>query len=204
MKREGIAYGPVIGYTALLIAASGALGWVVTGSWYPLAILLVPVIGIAAYRLISLTPAMFPIILFAVRWGLGPGLMAGFVFGLLQLIFDGAYAWGWQSMLLDYLVAFTPLGLAGLFRGKKWGIFAGTIVGCAGRFLVHYISGVTIYKILVPTAFMQWTFTSPELYSIVYNGSYMLPNTIIALVIAAFLYQPMKKYILGQDIWEKR
>ena len=47
----------------------------------------------------SLTPAMFPIILFAVRWGLGPGLMAGFVFGLLQLIFDGAYAWGWQSML---------------------------------------------------------------------------------------------------------
>ena len=152
----------------------------------------------------SLTPAMFPIILFAVRWGLGPGLMAGFVFGLLQLIFDGAYAGGWQSMLLDYLVAFTPLGLAGLFRGKKWGIFAGTIVGCAGRFLVHYISGVTIYKILVPTAFMQWTFTRPELYSIVYNGSYMLPNTIIALVIAAFLYQPMKKYILGQDIWEKR
>ena len=141
----------------------------------------------------SLTPAMFPIILFAVRWGLGPGLMAGFVFGLLQLIFDGAYAWGWQSMLLDYLVAFTPLGLAGLFRGKKWGIFAGTIVGCAGRFLVHYISGVTIYKILVPTAF-----------TIVYNGSYMLPNTIIALVIAAFLYQPMKKYILGRDIWEKR
>ena len=43
----------------------------------------------------SLTPAMFPIILFAVRWGLTPGLMAGFTFGLLQLIFDGAYAWGW-------------------------------------------------------------------------------------------------------------
>ena len=41
----------------------------------------------------SLTPAMFPIILFAVRWGLTPGLMAGFTFGLLQLIFDGAYAW---------------------------------------------------------------------------------------------------------------
>ena len=73
----------------------------------------------------SLTPAMFPILLFAVRWGLTPGLMAGFTFGLLQLIFDGAYAWGWQSMLLDYLVAFTPLGLAGLFKGKKWGIFVG-------------------------------------------------------------------------------
>ena len=131
---------------------------------------------------------------------LTPGLMAGFVFGLLQLIFDGAYAWGWQSMLLDYLAAFTPLGLAGLFKGRTWGIFAGTVVGCAGRFLVHYISGVTIYKILVPTAFMNWTFTSPSFYSIVYNGSYMLPNTVIALAIAALLYKPMKRYILGQDI----
>ncbi|MGE4277668.1 MAG: energy-coupled thiamine transporter ThiT [Lawsonibacter sp.] len=148
----------------------------------------------------SITPAMFPILLFAIRWGVSPGLMAGFVFGLLQLIFDGAYAWGWQSMLLDYLVAFTPLGLAGLFRGKKWGIFPGTLVGCTGRFVVHYISGVTIYKILVPTAFMKWTFTSPEVYSLVYNGSYMLPNTVIALVIAALLYVPMKKYFLAEDI----
>ena len=148
----------------------------------------------------SLTPAMFPILLFAVRWGLKDGLLAGFVFGLLQLIFDGAYAWGWQSMLLDYLVAFTPLGLAGLFKGKSWGIFAGTVVGCAGRFIVHYISGVTIYKILAPTEFMGTTFTSPEFYSLGYNGSYMLPNTVIALVIAAVLYVPLKKYILAQDL----
>ena len=69
----------------------------------------------------SLTPAMFPILFYALRWGLGRGLGAGFVFGLLQLLFDGAYAWGWQSMILDYLLAFTPLGLAGLFRGKAWG-----------------------------------------------------------------------------------
>lgn len=148
----------------------------------------------------SLTPAMFPILFFAVRWGLSPGLMAGFVFGLLQLMFDGAYAWGWQSMVLDYLLAFTPLGLAGLFKGKKWGVFAGTVLGCAGRFGVHFISGVTIYKILVPTAFMQWTFTSPAFYSVVYNGSYMLPNTLIALVIAGLLYVPMKKYLLGEDL----
>lgn len=148
----------------------------------------------------SLTPAMFPIILFAIRWGLKPGLLAGFAFGLLQLIFDGAYAWGWQSMLLDYLVAFTPLGLAGLFKGKKWGIFVGTVVGCAARFVVHYISGVTIYKILAPTELLGMTFTSPSFYSLVYNGSYMLPNTILALIIAGVLYVPLKKYILAQDL----
>lgn len=148
----------------------------------------------------ALTPAMFPVLLFAVRWGVGPGLLAGFAFGLLQMIYDSAYAWGWQSLLLDYLLAYTPLGLAGLFKGKKWGIFAGTAVGCAGRFIVHYISGVTIYKILVPTAFMRWTFTSPAVYSLVYNGSYMLPNTLIALAIAAAVYRPLERFILGRDL----
>ena len=148
----------------------------------------------------SVTAAMFPIFLFAIRWGLGPGLSVGFLFGLLQLMFDGAYAWGWQSMLLDYLVAFTPLGLAGLFRGKKYGIFPGILLGCVGRFIIHYISGVTVYKILVPTAFMNWTFTSPSFYSLVYNGSYMLPNTVISLVLAALLFRPMGRYFLGEDI----
>lgn len=148
----------------------------------------------------SLTPAMFPLLLFAVRWGWKPGLLAGFAFGALQLIFDGAYAWGWQSMLLDYLLAFTPLGLAGLFKGKKWGIFAGTALGCFCRFIVHYISGVTIYKILAPEELLGMTFTSPSLYSLVYNASYMLPNTLLALAIAGALYVPLKKYILAQDL----
>ena len=148
----------------------------------------------------SLTPAMFPILLFALRWGLKDGLLAGFVFGLLQLIFDGAYAWGWQSMLLDYLLAFTPLGLSGLFKGKAWGIFPGTVLGCAGRFVIHYISGITIYRIAAPTEVLGTVFDNPELYSLVYNGSYMLPNTVLALVIAALLYVPMKKYYAGHDL----
>lgn len=149
----------------------------------------------------SLTPAMFPIVFFAVRWGLGKGLLAGFAFGALQLIFDGAYAWGWQSMLLDYLVAFTPLGLAGLFKGKRWGIFPGTVLGCVCRFLVHYISGVTIYRIYEPTTVPGFgTFDNAALYSLVYNGVYMLPNMLLALAIAGVLYVPLKKYFAGQDI----
>ena len=57
----------------------------------------------------SITLEMLPIFFYAVRWGVGPGLLAGFAFGLLQMFIDGAVAWGWQSLLLDYLVAFTPL-----------------------------------------------------------------------------------------------
>ena len=149
----------------------------------------------------SVTAAMFPILLYAVRWGLGRGLLAGFVFGMLQLIFDGAYALGWQSMVLDYLLAFTPLGLAGLFRGKAWGIFPGTVLGCAARFAVHYLSGVTIYRINIPTEIPGFgVFDSAEVYSLVYNGCYMLPCALIALVIAAALYVPLKPYFEGRDL----
>ena len=149
----------------------------------------------------SLTPAMFPIVLYALRHGLGRGLMAGFVFGLLQMIFDGAYAWGWQSMILDYLLAFTPLGLAGLFKGKAWGIFPGTAIGCLGRFVVHYISGVTIYRIIEPTAVPGLgTYDNAPLYSLVYNGSYMLPNMLLALALAGMLYVPLKRFYAGNDL----
>ena len=149
----------------------------------------------------SLTPAMFPILLYALRWGLPRGLIAGFVFGLLQLIFDGAYAWGWQSMVLDYLLAFTPLGLAGLFKGKAWGIFPGTVLGCAARFVIHYISGITIYRIIEPTAVPGFgTFDNAHLYSLVYIGSYMNPNTLLALLLAGVLYVPLKRYLAGQDL----
>lgn len=149
----------------------------------------------------SITFAAFPIAFFALRWGLGKGLLAAFVFGLLQLMYDGAYAWGWQSMLLDYLVAFTPLGLAGLFKGKAWGIFPGVAIGNLGRFLVHYISGVTIYRIYEPTEVPGiGVFDDAVLYSIVYNGAYMLPNLLLALMVAVVLYVPLKKYFAGQDI----
>ncbi len=149
----------------------------------------------------SITLAAFPIALYAVRWGLGKGLLAGFIFGILQLFLDEAYAWGWQSMILDYLVAYTPLGLAGLFRGKSWGIFPGIILGNLGRFIVHYISGVTIYRIYEPTNIPGiGAFDGAELYSLVYNGSYMLPCMLLALAVAALLYVPMKKYFSASDL----
>ena len=149
----------------------------------------------------SVTAAMFPILLYSLRFGLARGLTAGFVFGLMQLLFDGAYAWGWQCMILDYLLAFVPLGLAGIFKGRAWGIFPGTVIGCLGRFFVHYLSGVTIYRIIEPTHIPGFgTFDNPHLYSLVYNGAYMLLNTLLALVLAGLLYAPLKSYFAGNDL----
>ena len=149
----------------------------------------------------SITLEMLPIFFYAVRWGVSPGLLAGFAFGLLQMFIDGAVASGWQSLLLDYLVAFTPLGLAGLFKGKNWGIFAGTVLGSVVRFIVHFISGITIYAIVAPTELFNMTFTSPWMYSLAYNGSYMAIDMALCLVVFALLYKPLKKYFLGTDIW---
>ena len=89
----------------------------------------------------SITLSMLPIFLFCSRWGFGPGMLASFAFSLLQLFLDGAYAWSWQSMLGDYIFAFTVLGFAGLFSKKRFGFFYGTLLGSALRFLVHYVVG---------------------------------------------------------------
>ena len=149
----------------------------------------------------SISLAIFPILLYAHRWGLGRGLLVGFSYGLVDMLLDGGYAWGWQSILLDYLVAYTALGLGGIFKGHAWGIFPGIALGCAGRFAVHYLSGVTIYRILVPTEITGFgTFSNAYVYSLIYNGIYMLPNTVIALILAALLVVPMKKYFSGSDL----
>ena len=149
----------------------------------------------------SITLAMFPVLFYAHRWGWGRGVLMGFAYGLLDMLLSGGYAWGWQSIVLDYLVAYAALGIGGLFCGKAWGIFPGIVLGAVGRFAVHYFSGVTLYRIIEPTAVEGFgVFTNPHLYSLVYNGVYMLPNTVIALALAGALYVPMKKFFAGNDI----
>jgi thiamine transporter len=148
----------------------------------------------------SVTLAMIPILLYAVRWGLVPGLLSGFVFGVLQFAFDGGFAIGWQSIIGDYLVAFAVLGLAGLAHGKKNGIFTGTLIGGFARFLVHYVVGATVWAEYMPDQFFGMTMHSPWFYSCLYNLAYMLPNIVICLVVFALINKPLGKYLRGEDL----
>ena len=148
----------------------------------------------------SIVLSMVPLILFSVRWGLGSGLLASFAFGVLQFMFDGGFAIGWQSIIGDYLLAFTVLGLAGLMKGKNLGVFWGTLIGGFARFLVHYVVGATVWAEYMPEEFFGMTMTSPWIYSLLYNLAYMLPNIVITLVIFALLYKPMGKYLRGEDM----
>ena len=143
---------------------------------------------------------MLPIFIYCARWGFGPGMLASIAYSVLQLLLDGAYAWGWQSILGDYIFAFSVLGLAGLFSKQKNGFFTGCCVGSAARFLVHYLTGVFVWGEYMPETFFGMTMTTPWFYSALYNGSYMLLDLVFCLLLGWLLWKPMGKYIRGEDI----
>jgi len=144
----------------------------------------------------SLNFAMIPIIIFAVHiGGAGWGILAGFVFGALKFFFAGGFAITWQSMLLDYTVAYAAVGLAGLFRGKLGvsGYALGALVGCVARFAVHFLSGVTIYAEYAESVYLGINTPNAAVYSAVYNGFYMLFNTIAAVILAPVIGVALSK-----------
>ncbi len=146
----------------------------------------------------SIDLAMLPIIVLCVRWGFGPGMLAATAHAILQTLFEGGIAIGWQSILGDFLVAYMVLGLAGLFRGK---FVPATLVACGARFLVHYVVGATVWAEYMPETFFSMTMTTPWIYSALYNGAYMLPDTVMVLIAGLLLMRtPAKKYLLGQEL----
>ncbi len=90
----------------------------------------------------SITPAsMLPIYIFAIMFGPTAGILAGFAFGMIQLIQD-PYIIHWAQFFLDYPLSFGALGLAGLYR-KNLGISC--LIGGFGRFVMNFLSGVIFF-----------------------------------------------------------
>ena len=140
----------------------------------------------------SVTAAsMLPVILIAYRNGTVWGLFTGFAFSLLQLLvgmknlsYATSAAAAVSIVLLDYLVAFTVLGLAGLFRRQKSqvvGLTAGVLFVCVLRYVCHVITGCTVWAgVSIPTTDGLW-------YSLSYNAAYMVPETLLTVIAAAYL-----------------
>jgi len=149
----------------------------------------------------SVVLAMVPLILFSVRWGLGSGLAACFVFGVLQFMFDGGFVLGWQCILGDYVLPYAMVGFAGVFAGKKSGIYLGSLLGGIARFIPHYITGATLWAEYMPEVFFGMTMTTPWFYSLLYNAVYVGLNTILCMVIFGLLSRSSaKKYLTGEDL----
>ena len=154
--------------------------------------------------------SMLPIVIYSIRWGVGPGFIVSFTYSLVQLlqgIIGGLFGWGLTPgmliacIFLDYILAFTVLGIAGIFRKKKTGgALIGIVIAVVLRFLVHFSSGVIIWH-SVGELWEGFSTESECLYSFLYNGAYMLPELIIT-VIGAFILLSVpstKKLLLNTE-----
>lgn len=159
--------------------------------------------------LLSMLPCAMVSIAFGLKWGLA----ASFVEAVIQLAFgitmDGIFAWGLTPgsligvIVLDYLLAYTVIGLAGIFRGKGYlGICLGTGLSLALRFVSHLFSGAVIFANFEQfVAFGADWVGRPWLYSVCYNGAYMLPEILITMVAAVVLFKlPQLKRILSGEL----
>ncbi len=130
----------------------------------------------------SVTPgSMLPLMLFSAAFGVGPGVLAGLAYGVLQYFQGGWFANFWQFSL-DYLLAFAALGLTGLCRAfpKKWGLYAAMAVAALVRALSATLAGI-----------MFWD-TAPWA-SLVYNGTYLIPDTLICMLLALLVADRLMK-----------
>lgn len=149
----------------------------------------------------SITLEMLPIILFAARYGCGWGSLAGLVYGTITYLIGNKFSVDWTTIICDYFIAFVALGFgAGLLSRRKWSVYYGTIIGGVLRFLAHFLIGVFVWGKWMPDTFLGKPMTSPWIYSLIYNGSYMLPSIVLCLVVFALLYKPLRKYFTSADL----
>lgn len=159
--------------------------------------------------------SMAPIIILSMRRGVKVGLFAGFAHSLIQLLLglsNVSYIPTPTGMFLcvlaDYILPFTLLGLGGLFRNIKFtrnettNLFIAAALGvalvCALRFACHVVSGAVIWYALD----LEWYADDPShivfqygpwMFSIIYNGSYMLPETIATVIGTPILTKALSK-----------
>lgn len=145
----------------------------------------------------SVSLAMVPIFLIAFRRGVGPGLVAGLLVGLLQPLLVAPFYVHPVQFVLDYPVAFMVVGLAGIFRTtadenkrkRITKIAIGCLVGSFFRLITHFSSGVIWFGDMAPEG------TPVALYSFLYNASYLLPAAIVSIIVLALLSSTSPKLV---------
>ncbi len=136
--------------------------------------------------------SMLPVAAVAICYGTKTGLFASLLYACVQIALDLGALMGygmtpatWLGCLLfDYILAYGILGISGFFRKNGTiGMCVGISIACIGRFISHFISGAIVFSVWCPEGWnVYW-------YSVVYNGSYMLPELIITVIGAAFLFR---------------
>ena len=139
--------------------------------------------------------SMFPLILYSMIFGPVAGIVAGLAYGMLQLIQD-MWVVNIAQLLLDYPLAFGCIGLAGIapkaIKNIHLRTFLAVTVALIGRGAMHVISGWIFFADYAPEGM------NPFIYSLGYNGTVILGELVITLVLAMILvstpiYSTLKK-----------
>jgi len=130
--------------------------------------------------------SMVPIFFVALRRGPRVGIIAGVAFGFVALVLDSfAFVVNPIQVALDYPLAFGALGLAGFFRNSP---IIGVIVGVCGRFVCHFISGLVFFAMYAQSGLASMgigvpEYAAPVVYSVVYNGSFLIVELVMSAVV---------------------
>ena len=146
--------------------------------------------------------SMLPVCIIALRYGLKWGFGVAFLHGCIQLALGlpEVLSWGLTpavlvgSIFFDYLIPCTVLGCSGLFRKKgSVGICGGIALAMVLKFIAHFISGAILFAAWCPEGWnVYW-------YSVVYNGSYCLPEMIFTMIASVILFKlPQTKKLISE------
>lgn len=154
----------------------------------------------------SVSLVMIPIILIAFRRGTGAGVLTGILVGLLQIVSGfisvAPLSFGFVVMqvILDYLLAYGVVGLAGVMRTKYMqhaqskqtgkmltAIVVGVLVASALRYLVHVVTGILFFGMFAEG--------NVVIYSMVYNATYMIPVFLLAAFVCTALFAAAPKLV---------
>ena len=167
--------------------------------------------------------SMLPIVIVSYMYGVKWGFFVSFTYSCIQIIMDLVLGRGSTIialftpssddymglvaavaiLVIDYFVAYTVLGLGGVFRNriksKTVAIVLGVLVALGARYVCHIVSGYIFYG-----AWAEWFFTQEGfyrigawvldafdgkmlslVYSVFYNGLFMIPEIIITAIVAA-------------------
>ncbi len=145
--------------------------------------------------------SMVPLMIISIRHGLGWGLGSAFIFSIFKL-WMGAGNFAYVPtvvgilvvILLDYIVAYTAIGLAGIFRKLKFlknektnmtvMTVCGVLFACIVRFASHFVNGAVVwYEITKNGDWNEYVHTvGMWLYSFVYNVTYLGPETVMTVI----------------------
>ncbi len=134
--------------------------------------------------------SMLPVCMISIMYGCKWGVFCGFIYSLTQFAMGIGSVVGWGltpaalvgCVIFDYILAFTVLGFAGLFREKGVGGFiAGISLAVFMRIVSHIISGVVFFASWAPEG---W---NPFVYSLSYNCAYMVPEIVFTVIGAVIL-----------------